>query len=245
MYNKTLNKKFWKNKQFDNKIRLKILKIVNDYLESLENMEIPVYDVRLTGSLANFNYNKFSDLDVHIITKFKEINKDVKFVKEALNDKKFIWNLKHNICFRGHELELYFEDKGEIHVASGVYSLLREKWIKQPKYDPPENVDNYKLKQKTEYIKDLVNRMIKKLKTSKDKEEIKLIYNKTKLLKSKIMNVRREALQTKGEFAFENLLFKKLRNQGVIEKLLDLLNHSYDRFFMESLKFNKTLNKLV
>lgn len=245
IYKNKLNPKFWSNKKFDTKIRFKILKIVNDFLESLDNMSIPIYDIRLTGSMANFNYNKHSDLDIHIITKFKEINKDIKLVKEALNDKRFIWNLNHDICIRGHEVELYFEDKGEVHIATGIYSVLREKWVKQPIYSPPANIDKDRLKQKTMYVSDIVNRMSKKLRETKDKRDIKMIYNRSILLKDKVMKVRREALEANGEFAFENLLFKKLRNSGVIEKLLGIINGSYDKFFMESLLFNKTLQGVL
>lgn len=244
-YKKELNPSYWdKNKQFNPRIRRKILKIVKDFLEGID-IEIPVYDVRLTGSLANYTYNKFSDLDVHIITRFKDINKDIKLVKESLNDKRFIWNLKHNIYIKGHEVELYFENKGEPHAATGIYSLLRDKWVRQPDYNPPTEVDVSGLKQKVYNVTDLVRRLEKKLRRTKDKQEASLIYNKARLIKDKIMRVRKEALQERGEFAFENLLFKKLRNNGTIEKILDLINGAYDKFFMESLVFNKTLKTLT
>ena len=244
-YKKQLNPKYWdKNKNFNQKIRKKILRIVRNFLEEID-LDIPVYDIRLTGSLANYTYNKHSDLDVHIITKFKDINKDVKIVKEMLSDKRFIWNLKHNISIKGHEVELYFENKGEYHAATGLFSLLRNKWVRQPEYEPPDSINVEGLKTKIYNISDLVRRLEKKLKKTKDKQEITLVYKKAILLKNKIMSVRRDALSERGEFAFENLLFKKLRNNGVIERIIDLINKSYDRFFIEKLVFNKAISVIL
>ena len=244
-YKKELNPRYWDaNKQFNPKIRRKILKIIKDFLDGID-IDIPIYDIRLTGSLANYTYNKFSDLDIHIITKFKDINKDVKLVKESLNDKRFIWNLKHNIYIKGHEVELYFENKGEPHAATGIYSLLRDKWVRQPDYNPPTKIDTSELKQRVLRVTDQVRRLERKLRKTKDKQDVSLIYNKARRIKDKIMRVRKEALQESGDFAFENLLFKQLRNNGTIEKILDLINGSYDRFFMEKLMFNKALSILT
>jgi len=245
LYKKKLNPNFWDSKKaFNLKVRRRILKIVKDFLSDID-LDIPICDIRLTGSIANFNYNKFSDLDIHIVTKFKEINKDTKLVKQTLDDIRYIWNLKHNICIRGHEVELYFENKGEPHTATGLYSLLRDKWIRVPEYNPPDKVDLTGLKDKVKQVSDLVNRLYKHLNRTKDKKEIKLIHNKAKLIKNKIMRVRGEALSERGEFAIENLLFKKLRNNGTIEKIINLINLSYDNFFTESLKFNKTTKNAI
>lgn len=238
LYKKELNPSFWVDNTFDKGIRRKILKIVDNFLKEFDYL-VKVEDIRLTGSLANYNYNSFSDLDVHIITDFKKISKDKDIVKEALDGKRFVWNLRHNIFLKGHEVELYFEDVNEPHISTGIYSLKKDKWIKQPTYNPPENVDQNLLNVKVNFFTDIVNRMSKLLKETNDKNDIKLIHSKSKKLKDKIINVRREALKKEGEFALENLLFKRLRNKDVIEKLINIINLSYDKFFMESLSFNK------
>ena len=245
MYNNDLNKSYWKNDIFDKSVRKKILKIVEDFLISSES-DFNVEDIKLTGSLANYTYNKFSDLDVHIVVDFDGINADKKLVKEALDGKRFVWNLKHNIFIRGHEVELYFEDKNEKRsVDRAEYSILFNEWIKKPEFKPPVNVDMNEVAQKDFYITDLVNRMLQKLKESSDKKEIKLIYNKSKKLKDKIIKVRAEALQKSGEFALENLIFKKLRNNGMVEKIIDIINGSYDKFFTENLSFNKIVSLIT
>ena len=140
---------------------------------------------------------------------------------------------------------MYFENKGEPHAATGIYSLLRDKWVRQPDYNPPTKIDASELKQRVLRVTDQVRRLERKLRKTKDKQDVSLIYNKARRIKDKIMRVRKEALQESGEFAFENLLFKQLRNNGIIEKILDLINGSYDRFFMEKLMFNKTTIKII
>jgi predicted nucleotidyltransferase len=233
LYKKTLNPKFWSNNQFDKTASDKILKIVLDFIKEVK-LETPIKDITLTGSLANFNYNKYSDLDIHILLDFKKINQDKDLVRDALDGKRFIWNLRHNILLRGHEIELYFQDINDPHFATAVYSILRDKWLKEPVYDPPENVDVEGIKEKAFYINDTINRMFKRLGESSDKNEIQLINKKSKLLRDKIIKIRKEALAERGEFAFENLLFKKLRNDGAIERIINIINASYDKLFTES-----------
>lgn len=247
IYKKELNPSFWHNNTFDKGVRRKILKIVSDLLKGID-LKVPVSDVILTGSLANYTYNKFSDLDIHIVIDFKKINDDKDLVTEMLDGKRFVWNLKHDIFIRGHEIEVYFEDIVRPKVASnnrGIYSILKNKWVNKPDYNPPEDVDLELLEKKTIFYTNLIERMYNILNESNDKEEFKLIHNKGKKIKDKVMKVREEALKKKGEFALENLLFKRLRNNDTIEKLMDVINLSYDKFFMESLSFNKTFVKFL
>jgi predicted nucleotidyltransferase len=233
LYKKTLNPKFWSNNNFDKGVSDKLLKLVLDFIKEVK-LEVPIKDVTLTGSLANFNYNKYSDFDIHILLDFKKINDDINLVKDALDGKRFVWNLRHNIFIRGHEVELYFQDINDPHFATAIYSILREKWIKEPVYNPPGDVDVNEVESKANDVDDFVNRMINKLNETTDRQEIQLINKKAKLIKDKIIGIRKEALAERGEFAFENLLFKKLRNKGVIEKIIDVINASYDKLFTES-----------
>lgn len=244
IYKKELNPSFWHNNTFDKSVKRKILKIVEDFLKEID-LDVPIIDIVLTGSLANYNYNKYSDLDTHIIMDFTKINNDVDLVKEMLDGKRFVWNLRHNIFLKGHEVEVYFEDKDEPHISSGIYSILKNKWIKKPTYNPPNDIDTEQLEKKTNFYTNLVTRMYNLLGESSSKEDFKLIHNKAKKLKDKIIKIRKEALQRKGEFALENLLFKRLRNNDIIEKIINIINLSYDKFFMESLSFNKIVLKYL
>jgi hypothetical protein len=59
------------------------------------------------------------------------------------------------------------------------------------------------------------------------------IYNHAVSLKNKIMNMRREGLAREGEFSVENLVFKKLRNEGYIEKTIELISKAYSNIYNE------------
>jgi hypothetical protein len=45
--------------------------------------------------------------------------------------------------------------------------------------------------------------------------------------------MRKEGLEKKGEFSVGNLAFKKLRNDGYIGKLIDVMSQAYDRIYSE------------
>ena len=233
-YNKTLNKKFWSDQVFDTDIRKKLLAITSDFIKELELDGVKVYDVTLTGSNSNYNYNEFSDLDVHVLIDYKEINKDEDLVKSALDGQRFIWNLRHNISLRDHNVEMYVQDKDEPHVASGLYSIQDGRWITKPSYDPP-SIDRRDVYKKANAFKKDVNILKEKLSKVKG-SDAKILHDVGKKLKQKISKMRKRGLAREGEFSIENLAFKVLRNSNIIEDLIDLIGQSYDKIYMENFK---------
>ena len=241
-YNDTLHPQFWDEFEFKEDVLNPILKIVDDFVKDDAHISPEmVEDVQLTGSLANYNYSEYSDLDVHILLDFADINKDEEIVKRALDGKRFIWNLRHDIRFNGHEVELYFQDIHEPHVASGLFSLSGNRWIKKPKYEKPE-VDHGDVVKKAESFKRELDLLDDALDNISDEKEFSLVNNRAKKLKDKIMKMRKEGLASKGEFSVENLAFKTLRNDKTIARLNDLIIKSYDLMFSkEELKEKKGL----
>ena len=51
-------------------IRKKLLEISDDFIESF-GVEFFIHDVVLTGSLANYNWSQYYDVDLHIIIDFE------------------------------------------------------------------------------------------------------------------------------------------------------------------------------
>lgn len=231
-YKKELNPSFWEDDQFDPKIREKLLKVAQDFSDALK-IEAPIQDVQLTGSLANYNYTDKSDLDVHVLIDFKDIDDNIDLVKKSLDGLRFIWNLRHNIILRGYDVELYVQDVNEPHISSGLYSLKEGEWIKKPKYNPP-SVDYNAVEKKYQSYVSEISQMENLVNTSDfsnfSPEEI---YNRVVRLKKKIMDGRRAGLKIEGEFSTENLVFKKLRNEGYIEKVIDLISRSYEKIYNE------------
>lgn len=203
-----------------NKIRDGLLEIVDNFTESCD-FGFDIEDITLTGSLANYNWSKYSDVDLHIIVDYDNISEDKEIVKELLNAKKIVWNESHNIKIKGFDVEIYVQDAGEKHTSSGVYSVLNNEWAIKPKKTNPL-IDKVKIMKKSnEYMKK-VDRLIE---LSKKQNVFPQIDN----LKSKIIKFRKSGLEKDGEYSYENLVFKVLRRNGYIEKLIDLKNELIDK----------------
>jgi hypothetical protein len=229
-YNRDLCPKFWEEGKMDQAIRAKLLAIAEDFWSSLK-LEVPIMDIQLTGSLANFNWNSGSDLDVHIIIDFSQIDENLELVRKALDGQRFMWNMRHPVILRGHDVECYVQHKDEQHVASGLFSILRDKWIIVPSWNEP-NIDQRDIDEKIRVIKSEV-KMIKKKSKFTEGESAEVLYDYLERFKRKIMSDRREGLAKGGEFAVENLVFKELRRDGTIEEIIELLSEIYSKIYSE------------
>ena len=112
-------------------IRISLLDIVKDYTDFID-VELDIDDVTLTGSLSNFNWSEFSDVDLHILTDFE--GKDP-LLKKYLDSRRIIWNSLRSVTVKGFDVEIYVQDNNEPHFASGVYSVLYNEWIVEPKQE--------------------------------------------------------------------------------------------------------------
>lgn len=230
-YQNELNTHFWSNSEFDPSIREKLLQIANEFYQTFK-LEIPISDIQLTGSLANYNWTPKSDLDVHVLIDFSKLNPDIALVKKGIDGQRFIWNLRHNIVIRSHDVELYLQDVNEPHVASGLFSLLNNEWIRIPKYNPPQ-IDEMDVQKKFEGIVNDIDQLEANLQSGSQDISPRELYDHSEKVKSRIMKMRKEGLAERGEFSVENLVFKKLRNEGYIQNLIDLISRSYEKIYNE------------
>jgi predicted nucleotidyltransferase len=154
----SLNSKFW-NEEMDlsDEVIERLEIIARDFFKKLDiGDEERIVDITFTGSLANYNWTDFSDIDLHIIVDFKEIDENPSLVKKYFDAVRVDWNRKHEIMIRDHEVEIYVQDMAEPHASTGVYSILRKKWIKKPVRRTP-HVDEKAVFEKTAGIVDIVS----------------------------------------------------------------------------------------
>lgn len=218
-----LNVDIWDDYVLDSNIQEQLIKIATDFFAFLD-VGVDVYDVWLTGSLANLNYSKYSDFDVHVLLDFSKINDNVDLVKKYLDAKKFIFNDIHNIIINGYEVELYAQDINEKHVSTGIYSLLKGKWVKKPSkqnFVPDEEL----IKKKAKYIMDSFDK-IEKDKNDKSHEEMELSIDK---IWKRIKDMRKSGLDQDGELSNENMAFKLLRRNNYLDKIILLKREIYDK----------------
>jgi len=230
-YQKELCPQLWEGDILIERIENKLLRIARDFYEELK-LNTEISDIQLTGSISSFSYNKYSDIDVHILIDFEDINEDVALVKKAIDGQRFMWNLRHNIVIQEHDVELYVQDANEPHVASGLYSLMNHKWIKKPTYNPPD-VDTADIEPKYDARVYDIDELEKLSKTDLEPTESEEYYNKANELKKKISKARKDGLSEGGEFSIENLVFKKLRNEGKIGNLIDTIGRFYDKIYSQ------------
>lgn len=231
-YNDTLHPEFWDAAaNFDQVVREKLLTIAKDVSDAAGVKDELIDDIQLTGSMANYNYTDFSDLDVHILLDFAKINHDEDLVKKALDGKRFVWNLRHDITMAGHDVEVYFQDTEEPHEASGLYSIKDNKWIRQPKHNEPE-VDERDVTAKADKLKGEIADLEVALQTTEG-EDLGELAEAADALRSKVAKMRKDSLEANGEFGIGNLAFKELRNSDYIERLIDVANGIYDKQFTQ------------
>ena len=142
-----------------------------------------------------------------------------------------MWNMRHPVILRGHDVECYVQHKDEQHIASGLFSILRDKWLIVPSWNEP-NVDQKDIDEKMRVIKSEV-RTIKTRARSTRGDDAQELHDYLDRLKRKIMSDRKEGLAKGGEFAVENLVFKELRRDGTIEEIIDLLSQIYSKIYFE------------
>ena len=237
---KTLNPLFWDGMILKPEIREKLLNIAKHFAEYLDIPNESIKDVTFTGSMANFHYGEKSDIDLHVIIDYKDVDGNVDLVKKMLRAKKALYNDRHDLRIKDREVELYPQDASEPHHSTAVYSIKDSEWIAKPTFTHTK-VDNKIIRQKAENLIDKAKLII----NTDD------LYDKVERLekfKDKIMKMRKAGLDKGGEFSIENLVFKELRNNGFLEALLNELNDSIDKslsldemekYQKQSIKINK------
>jgi hypothetical protein len=224
----TLNPKIWddvdSSPKLKSDIRERLLEIAYQFVDFL-GVDIVVSDIIMTGSLSNFNWSKYSDVDLHIVANYNQFpSNQVDLYKELFNLKKIIFNEKHDITIFGYDVELYVQDESETHFSSGVYSVLFDEWANEPKKESV-SIDKEKLKNKSKQWMDIIDGVLENAK-DEDLETAKSIVKK---YKDKLKKYRTCGLEKNGEYSYENLVFKILRRNGYIERLHNFGNEFLDK----------------
>jgi hypothetical protein len=234
-YHDTLNPKIWDGDQLKPEVQAKLLQIAKKWATFAKIPDFAITDIILVGGNANYNWTKFSDLDLHVVVNREDLADCPDLLDDYLQNKKQLWALVHDITVYGHDVELYAQDRETAYPKKqGVYSIKGKTWIMQPKH---EAVDFRgpallaKVKQYTERIETLIS-------TNAEDES----FSK---LKEKFKNMRTSGLKKIGEFSMENLIFKELRNRGVIDRMTQYLQSRQDEklSLMENYPFQIQVHK--
>ena len=230
---KHLNEKFWdENNHLNPRVRMRLLDIADKFYDTLETSWVEPMDVIFTGSLCNYNWSKYSDVDLHIVVNFDNVDKRTNFVKDYFDTKKKIWNSEHEgLTIYGFPVELYVQDSNEEHTASGVYSLFKDEWIVEPNPDnfSAEDLDRKTIASKVMNCADKIDELEAAAENETDQHKVEIIGLQAKKLFTKIKSIRKNALKNGGEYAPGNIFYKALRRLGYIGKIIELKARTFDK----------------
>lgn len=219
---------FWEDGRFDQPARRTLLAIAKSFIEHLE-IEDEVEDITVTGSIANYNWDEnSSDIDLHILMDFDKLSDDPETLKKFFDAERKTWNKDHyEISIYGYPVEVYVQDINEEHHSSGIYSLLKDEWIKEPSKEnlSDENTDYDHIQEITSSIMTVIDN----LETDLDKDDPQTIYNDADTLFNNIKDIRKSGMGSDSpEMSDGNIIFKSLRRSGYMEKLIDIRTKAFD-----------------
>ena len=220
----TLDPDIWEDGKLKSYIADHLYQIAKNFFSALGVEWNVVEDLTLTGSLANYNWSKYSDIDLHIVVNIYDIDKNEKLVKDFFKNAGMIWNKTHKITIKDHEVELYVQDASESHHSTGIYSIKYDRWKKTPsKYNP--EIDEANVRKKTaKFMNDIDD-----VYDSFAEKDYKGAHDQAERIRERLKKFRQGGLEKGGEYSVENLVFKVLRRNNYLHKLSSLKIMSYDK----------------
>ena len=217
----TLNPKLFDGNKLKKEVKDKAQEVADEFIKILENDEvkIEVKDIILTGSNASYNYTKDSDIDLHILAKTIDLADPDKLYEKLYNAYRRLFESKFDISFYGIPVEIYVETEDNPVVSNGIYSIISDSWVKEPKEAYVPDIDKEAIKKAAEPWIERANELIDADLDLEDETEI------DKYLEDLYKMRHKGIYDTNGsEFSEENLVFKEVRNAGLLDKLKELKN---------------------
>lgn len=224
-----LNPVLWENNRLKPLVRKKLLIIAKHFIDFIDLPKLNLVDITISGSNAAYSYTEHSDLDLHLVVKIPAAAQY--HLKPLFDAKKNQYNFTHDVKIKGIDVELYVQDAAQKHHSAGIYSVLNDSWISKP---VPMRV-----KINDSDVEDKVKNYINKIKLALQSGDI----NTALAIKDEIAKLRKNGLETGGEFSVENIAFKVLRAKGYIDQLRQHIYDLEDRALsLENKNENKSSN---
>lgn len=207
-FHNRLNPRLWdRSEHLHPEVQQALRAIADDFAEFLGIDDLDIQDITVSGSNAAYNYTPASDIDLHLVVDVPEMNQEV--YRELFNAKKYQYNDQHNITIGDSDVELYVQLANEPHVSQGIYSVKDRRWISVPRRKRAK-IDDSSVQHK---YQDLAARIEQAINSGQERTMSTLI--------KKLKAMRTSGLEQHGEFGTDNLVFKLLRSQGLIQALYD------------------------
>ena len=180
---KELNPKIWVKEGdsyvLNSEVREKLLETANIFIDFLD-VDVIVTDIIMIGSIVNYNWSKYSDIDLHIVVNYNQFNQNSEdLYVEFFDLKKIVFNQKHNISLYGYDVECFVQDEKTEAFSSGVYSILYDMWANKPKETNLKSIDFELLKEKANQWMRIIDGVVDNI-DDENPDEIKNIVKKYK-----------------------------------------------------------------
>ena len=208
-------------------VREQLLKIAQDLWAGLEKGNAHLTDIILTGSCAGYRWSPSSDLDLHLVVQYADVSDYEELVGSYFRSRTGSWNSEHDVVIEGHPVEVYVQDVEEAHWSTGIYSLMRDRWLVPPiqlDRDGSDIDDKQVVNKVRTYARD-IEHIVRKL---GGRYPMRALAAGEKM-KLRVRQLRRTGLEREGELSIENLTFKALRKMGLIDRLFAAMTDAYDR----------------
>lgn len=215
VFNDQLNPVLFDGNRLRPEVRQALLTIAEDFQDFLGLENLDILDITISGSNAAYTYTPHSDIDLHLVVMIPDAHDPE--LRELFDAKKYQYNDQHDIRIRGYDVELYVQDAEQEHHSMGIYSVMKNTWVSEPR-KVEADIDDASVEQKYETYRHRINRAL----LSDDMSTVKSIL-------TAIKDMRKAGLSSTGEFSPENLAFKMLRTGGDIERLRDHYQNLKDR----------------
>ena len=202
-YHDTLNPLLWDGDKLKPEIRNKLLQVARHFAEFLDIPRHQLKDITVSGSNAAYGYSEYSDIDLHLVVDISDPAQ-----AELFTAKKNHYNTTYNIKVKGIDVELYAQDSKQVHHSAGIYSVMNDQWISEPKHEIPQ-VSATEIKSKARNYAGRINQALRGNDLNTARETM-----------DNIRRLRKAGLEQGGEYSVENLAFKLLRARGQIDKLV-------------------------
>tara|TARA_R110000824_G_scaffold3106_7_gene14275 strand:- start:2111 stop:2896 length:786 start_codon:yes stop_codon:yes gene_type:complete len=220
-----LNPKFWDvEDRLDPEIGDRLYEIAKQFFNGLGLAWVDIVDITFTGSLANFTWSQYSDIDLHVLIDYNQVDENQELVKDYLRKSSGLWNRSHDIRMKGYEIEVYIQDANEVHHSGGVYSIKNDEWIEKPSISDPK-IDFESIQKKAAKLMEDIDEVSELFRN----KEYAAALEESGEIKRRIRKFRQSGLEKGGIFSVENLAFKVLRRNGYLQTLSSLRILSYDK----------------
>ena len=115
-----LNRDIWtKDDKLEPEIEEKLLRIARDFYDKLD-LPTPILDITFTGSMANYNWTNLSDIDLHIVVDYLDINENQELVRNYLMEEIIELILKFKQVFLRFLIMKYMNSQIGLNIRLGM-----------------------------------------------------------------------------------------------------------------------------